>query len=162
MGSGTVSLPTAYQKYKAFHKALKKLEEMVLNGTWTGPKPNQGELKDLFASRSFFGSHYVKFKSVGAYPDLVKWLDSEPDKLSDEEVWGIDKSTYTFADLVTYMNNGGTLNLLALESDQAKGKRKGKGKEREKTKDKVKNKDKGDKRKETTKKGESSSTKQKK
>ena len=57
------------------------------------------------------------------YPEMVKWLKSEEGHQSDMEVWGVVH--YHFPDLVTWLENGGTL---AVEK---KGKKE-KGKEKEK------------------------------
>jgi hypothetical protein len=76
---------------------------MVAEGIWVGKKPTMGDVKDIFASRSYFSSHYQKFAQVTDYPDLVEWLDDKEDKLPDEEVWGISKPTYHFSDLDLFM-----------------------------------------------------------
>jgi hypothetical protein len=138
VGGGSTSLPCAYQKYKAYHVAWANLEQMVKDGTWVGKKPTMGDVKDIFASRSYFSSHYKKFAKVTDYPDLVDWLDNKEGKLSDEEVWGISKTTYHFSDLDFFLKNGGSLALEKLdvkEGGKEEGKGKGKGKEKKEDKD---------------------------
>ena len=109
VGGGPSTLQIAYQKYKAYYLALDKLEEMMKDGVWLGAKPTQGAIKDLFCSRSYFSSHLTKFKKVMEYPEMKKWLDDDLDKLSDSEVWGLEKDKYTFIDLDTYVAQSGIL-----------------------------------------------------
>ena len=54
---------------------------------------------------------------------MVEWLENGEDKPSDLDVWGIEKSNYTFKDLIGYL-------------EQAKEKKKGKGKKKMKVADK--------------------------
>lgn len=58
---------------------------------------------------------------------MVEWLENGPDKPDDVDVWGVEKSNYTFKDLIDYL-------------EQAKGKGKGKKKM------KVDKQDKGEKK----------------
>jgi len=144
VGTGDVSLQKAYQKYKAFLAASHTAEQLVGKGT-LDRKPTQGDIMSLFASKSFFHSHYKKFfPKVAQYPDMVAWLEEQPDCLDDAEVWGVAQDTYVFADLQDWLENGGTLELDGEYEDDrdAKKGKKGKGKEKEKEKGKGKKKDK--------------------
>jgi hypothetical protein len=131
VGSGHGSLQNAYSKFKAYHEAMAKLGDLVMAGSWQGPKPTQGAIKDLFCSRSFFPSHLTKFNKINDYPELQKWLEDHPDKKSNLEVWKVEKDKYTFADIDTFVAQKGTL-VMIVESEaeeDVKGKGKGKGKE---------------------------------
>jgi hypothetical protein len=161
-GSGDVSLPVAYQKYKAFLSASQTLDTMVANKTWAIKRPTKSDLIELFVSKSFFHSHYRRnFPKVAGYPEMVAWLEEKPDCLSNIDVWGIHKRVYTFGDLSLWLDNGGTL---AVDDDyvememSSKGRKKGKDKEKgsEKGKEKKMEKEKDKERKKNHKKKESS------
>jgi hypothetical protein len=80
------------------------------------------DLIQLFVSKSFWHSHYKPlFAKVSAYPDMVRWLEGAKDRLSNEVLWGYEKSSYHFRDLKAY-----------LEEREKKGKGKGKGRVKEK------------------------------
>jgi hypothetical protein len=132
VGPAHGTLQNAYKKFKAYHEASAKLEALLKAGSWQGPKPTQGAIKDLFSSRSFFSSHFTKFNKISDYPELQKWLDDHPEKKSDQEVWGLKKEKYTFADIDTFVAQKGTLVVLVEESEEevVKGRKKkdGKGK----------------------------------
>lgn len=144
-GSGDVSLPVAYQKYKAFLVACQTLNDMVNNKTWPIKRPTQSELIELFVSKSFFHSHYRRyFSKVADYPEMISWLEEEPGFV-DVDVWGVKKASYTFSDLRVWLENGGKFELdedeeLELRKMVKKGKGKGKGEDVEKRKGKEKEK----------------------
>ena len=74
------------------------------------------ELVELFVSKSFWHSHVNKYCSqVSDHPLMVEWLENGEDKPFDLDVWGVEKSNYTFKDLIAY-----------LEQVKKKGKRKAK------------------------------------
>jgi hypothetical protein len=138
VGAGDVSLCKAYQKYKAFLAAVHTADQLVSKGT-LNKKPTQGDIMSLFASKSFFHSHYKKFfPKVSNYPDMVAWLEEQPDCLDSVDVWGLAKDAYNFGDLQNWLANGGTLELYDDSEDErdAKMGKKGKGKEKEKEKKK--------------------------
>jgi hypothetical protein len=86
VGAGDVSLCKAYQKYKAFLSAVHTADQLVSKGTLK-KKPTQGDIMTLFASKSFFHSHYKKFfPKVANYPDMVAWLEEQPDCLDSVDV----------------------------------------------------------------------------
>jgi len=161
-GSGDVSLPVAYQKYKAFLVACHTLDDMVANGTWPIKRPTRSDLIELFVSKSFYHSHYRRyFTKVADYSEMLAWLEGEPESV-DVDVWGVQKVNYSFTDLRAWLENGGMLELEdedeVLEKKVVKrGKGKGKGKDLEKRqgkgkgKEKEKEKDKGHKKKESSK-----------
>lgn len=84
------------------------------------------------------------------------WLREKEDRLSNLEVWGVEKGVYTFEDLEKFLMGGGTL---ASEDEEdvfdRKGKKKQKKeqkKEQKKDKKKVKVDEKRDKTKQKNKK----------
>jgi hypothetical protein len=145
-GTGEVSLQIAYQKYKAFLTAIQTYNEMTTAGTWTVKRPTRTDIIALFVSKSFFHSHYKRyFSKVVEYEEMVAWLDQREDRLSDVDVWGVEKAVYTFTDLAVWLENGGSLEVEG-NSDYEDGNGKvgkGKGKEKEKEKEKFKGKNKG-------------------
>jgi len=133
VGTAHGSLQNAYLKFKAYHAAIAKLDELVKAGSWQGTKPTQGVIKDLFCSRSFYSSHFTKFNKITDYPDLQRWLEDHPDKGTDLEVWGLKKDKYIFSDIDTFVAQKGTLVVPVEESEEEednKGKKRkgGKGK----------------------------------
>jgi hypothetical protein len=117
-------LQLSYKKYKAHLEACHTYDQMVLDGSWPGNKLTAVDLVELFVSKSFWHSHVKKYCSqVSNHPLMVEWLENGEDKPSDLDVWGIEKSNYTFKDLIGYL-------------EQAKEKKKGKGKKKMKVADK--------------------------
>ena len=71
---------------------------------WVGDKLTAVELVELFVSKSFWHSHVKKYCSqVSDHPLMVEWLENGEDKPSDLDVWGVEKSNYTFKDLIAYL-----------------------------------------------------------
>ena len=110
-------LHVAYEKYKAYLEACHIYEEKVADGSWTGCKLTGVDLIQLFVSKSFWHSHYKPlFSKVSNHPDMIKWLEGERDKPSDEVLWGYKKGSYHFKDLKVYLE----------QKEKKKGKGKGK------------------------------------
>ena len=90
------ALRYAYSKYKEFCCVKKIWNARKSSNTWTGG----GKIADLmgiFASSSYFYSHYEMFEMANKYSDMVKWLNDEDDCPSDdEEVWGFTIHAYNF------------------------------------------------------------------
>jgi hypothetical protein len=99
------SLHVSYQKYKAHLEASQTYERMIADGSWTGNKLTAVDLIELFVSKSFWHSHVRRyFSQVPNHPLLVSWLENKPeDRPSDLDVWGIEKSGYTFKDLDMFL-----------------------------------------------------------
>lgn len=118
------SLHVSYKKYKAYLEACHAYDRMVGDGQWTGDRLTAVDLIELFVSKSFWHSHVRKqFSQVSNHPLMVEWLENGEDGPSDIDVWGVEKSSYTFKDLKGYLD---------------KEKAKGKGKEKKKVADKSK------------------------
>lgn len=97
-------LHVAYEKYKAYLEACRAYEKKVADGSWTGRKLTGVDLIQLFISKSFWHSHYKPlFSKVSNHPDMVKWLEGEEDRPSDEVLWGYKKGSYQFKDLKVYL-----------------------------------------------------------
>jgi hypothetical protein len=79
----------AYKKHKAYLTACCVYQAKVADGSWSGNKLTGADLIQLFISKSFWHSHYKPlFSKASNYPDMLKWLDGEKDRLSDEDLWG--------------------------------------------------------------------------
>src|ERR1700678_56119 len=123
-------LHVAYEKYKAYLEACRAYERKVADGSWTGGKLTGADLIQLFVSKFFWHSHYKPlFSKVSNHPDMVKWLEGEKDRPSDEVLWGYKKGSYQFKDLKLYLDQNGK-----------KGKAKGKDERLESSSKKKKNK----------------------
>ena len=111
------SLHISYQKYKAHLKATQAYERMVADGSWTGNKLHAVEFIELFVSKSFWHSHVRKyFSKISNHPVMVEWLENGEDRLSDLDLWGVEKSSYTLKNLDAY-----------LERAEEQGEKEGKG-----------------------------------
>jgi hypothetical protein len=65
-------------------------------------------LIEVFIARStWFKSYGRFFPQVKNYPDLLLWLEEDPEALSDVEVWGYEQATYVFKDLEEFLKRGG-------------------------------------------------------
>ena len=107
---------------------------MLSDRVWTRNRLTAIDLVELFVSKPFWHSHVKKYCSqVSNHPLIVEWLENE----EDIDVWGIEKSNYTFKDLIGYL-------------EQAKEK----GKEKEKSKKKSKANQENNSEKRSHKKGE--------
>jgi len=126
-----LSLQANYLRYLVYLETSQKLEDIKKSGTWpSGLKmPTSMDIILLFIGKSTWYDSWTKtFPAVVKYPEMVKWLKSEEGHQSDMEVWGVVQNVYHFPDLVTWLENGGTL---AVEK-KGKKEKKGKGKEKEK------------------------------
>ena len=61
----------------------------------------------MFFQKTQWHLTYAKaFPKLSGYPEMVSWLEDSEEKLSDLELWGIVKPTYTFSDLLECLANG--------------------------------------------------------
>src|ERR1700679_1023613 len=98
------SLHISYSKYRAHLEATQTYERMVADGTWSGNKLSAVDFIELFVSKSFWHSHVKKyFSKVSDHPLMVEWLENGEHRPSDLDVWGVEKSSYTFKDLDAYL-----------------------------------------------------------
>jgi hypothetical protein len=127
------SLFFAYRRYKACLEAIKTLEGMISDKTWTGKRPTSTDIVGLFVSKSMWYSHYrTTFPKLPQGSLMFKWLDGGDDKPTDLDVWGYEKLNYQFKDLLDFVENGGPVSRHG--SDRGEGSRK-KGKEKRKAVD---------------------------
>ena len=139
-----INLGYAWQKYKACLEAIATCnvlwEDRKLRGVFDR-KPMQADIISVFKGKTQWHLTYAKaFPRVSAYPKMVSWLEDSDDKVSDLELWGEVKSTYTFSDLLEWLANGGVES--GEETQKGKGKEKAKEKKKEKGKGKEKQKEK--------------------
>lgn len=89
-----------YARYKACIAAQHTVLQKVKEGTWPGRKPANQEIIKFFVSKTtWHGYLSPAFSDISDYPLLKDWLEGEEGGPSDEEVWGVSKSNYTFGDL---------------------------------------------------------------
>ena len=123
------NLHFAYQKYKAYIQACQTLTKRISEGTWPGKRPSTTELIEIFLLKSMWFFHYKPvFSKVSNYPLMVEWLENEEAKVSDSEIWGVEKVNYMLTDLRKFVDNGGTLAEKAEKEvvKKSKGKKKAK------------------------------------
>jgi hypothetical protein len=100
---GFVSLPHAYECYKAFNIAHDEMETMTKNRTWEGKPPLKVDLMEVFACRSTFYNEYLNlFDQVEDYPMLKRWLEQEHGARTGPDLFGGRKRSYAFRDLRDY------------------------------------------------------------
>ena len=142
-----INLGYAWQKYKACLKAIE-----TCNSLWQSKqlrevfdrKPTQADIIGVFKGKTQWHLTYAKaFPKLAKYSAMVSWLEDSDDKLSDFELWGVEKSAYGFSDLLEWLNNDG----VGLSNARSKEKQKEKEKEKDKCKDKAKEVTGGNKKK---------------
>ena len=108
-------------------------------------KHTQADIISVFKGKTQWHLTYAKaFPKLSGYPEMVSLLEDSDQKLSDLELWGTLKSTYTFSDLLEWLAIGGVgLKKMETGKEKAKEKKTGKGKEKEKEKEKKLDRDKG-------------------
>ena len=101
---GFISLPHAYERYKAFNVAHDEMETMTKNRTWEGKPPLKVDLMEVFACRSTFYNEYLDlFDKVEDYPILKRWLEQEHGARTGPDLFGGRKRSYGFRDLRDYL-----------------------------------------------------------
>jgi len=129
---GNVDIRIAWGKWKGYQSA-QSLYYRIKNGkTWTFSAITADTIIELFVSKTVYHRNYKKlFPRVSQFPDLVSWLEQEEEGPSAMDVWGVDKSFYTFVDLERLLDK-------LEEKKEKKGKRKaensGEGKSHKKAK----------------------------
>lgn len=120
-----------YRKYKAILAAIHAASQIA----WEVKKPTDTEITEIFIAKSSFHKNLKHFKNVSRYPEMQKWLENDANSATSENVWGVFKDSYTYADFEEWVLNGGTLDI--------DGRKKGKGKEKQILKGKEKEKEEG-------------------
>ena len=140
------TLPVAYQRYLAYHEACKTLDQKIAAGTWTGKKPSKVDMVEIFISKSMWWRYYnATFSKVSQFPLLLEWLENGEDAPKDLDVWGYEKSAYSFKDLQAFLDNGGPV--VPTKGSKSKLKRESVGQDRKGKRKEVEQEKKG-KRKE--------------
>jgi hypothetical protein len=133
---GKVPLTLAYERYKACNKAMQDFNKMKSAGTWptTCPLPTATDIIEIFISKSMWHQYYVAFFSnISKYPDMVEWLEEDgEDRPSSVDLWGFQKTSYTFADLKKWLKE--QKYPLAADVEEQMGREKGKGGKKDKRK----------------------------
>ena len=133
--AGDTGLLHSYSKWKTIKAAYKKMQGM----SWNGPKPTYGTIIALFISTSMFYSHYKYFNDAVKHPEMLEWLEGRQNGPSDVDIWGKEKSHYTFSDLIKWVKHAGNGSNSDSSDDDGKKrgrKRKGKSKNDHKSKSK--------------------------
>jgi hypothetical protein len=95
-----------YKKYKACLSALSLSESMASAGKWAIRKPSDTEVVELFIGKTMWHDKLKKtFSRVSKYPEMLKWLNEEEDGLPDIDVWGEEKTLFTFKDLKSWLDD---------------------------------------------------------
>lgn len=109
-----------YKKYQTCIQAISTAERLTNAGEWVIRRPSDTEIVELFIGKTMWHSHLKRiFPRVPKYPEMQKWLNEEEDALSIIDLWGEEKNSFSFKDLVAWM-----------EEKDNKAKKKGKGKEK--------------------------------
>jgi hypothetical protein len=133
---GKVPLTLAYQRYIACNKAMQDFNRMKAAKTWpsTCPEPTATDIIEIFISKSMWHQYYVAlFSHISRYPDMVEWLEDGEDRPSSVDVWGLEKTSYTFSDLKKWLNEQKS-SLAADVEEKMDKKEKGKEKRRKRGK----------------------------
>lgn len=96
----------SYHKYQIALQAVSSLARMAKDGEWPGKKPSELDVIDLVISKSMWYSHYKRLfpRVAQKYPDMLEWLKESADAPSDWDIWGEEQGTYSFADLVVWLD----------------------------------------------------------
>jgi hypothetical protein len=127
-----LSLQANYSRYLVYLETCQKWEDTKKAGTWPpGLKtPTSMDIILLFIGKTTWYDSWTKtFPAVAKYPEMAQWLQSGEGHKSDLEVWGSVQNVYHFSDLITWLENGGTL-VVEKKAKKGKGKEKEKGKEK--------------------------------
>ena len=118
-------LHIAYAKYMAYIDAQSKMFQMIRDGEWDNDvkSPSGAELIGLFVAKSSWYAGYNVFPVVDNHPDMKSWLEGNS-CIGNAELWGKDRTKYTFKDLKAYLMEKGDLD----SEGKVKAKGKGKGK----------------------------------
>jgi len=139
------NLGFAWQKYKACEAAIKTCDSLWQSGKLKevfDKKPSQSDIVSIFKGKSQYHLTYKKaFPKVSQYTEMVSWLEDASDKLSDLELWGVFKPSYTFSDLLEWLASGGKGLDMEVDSDEGESDEgESARKEEQMAKDKDKNK----------------------
>jgi hypothetical protein len=116
-----VDLRLVYAKYQGYICAQSDMHCMIKASTWTLDPVLNDELIEIFVSKSVYHANYAKlFPQVHHYPQLLAWLKGDSE--SGVDIFGFQKSAYTFKDLKMVLEEPGSGGNGS--SSRGKGKRK--------------------------------------
>ena len=73
---------------------------MISDGTWPLEPVTTDDLIEIFVSKSVYHASYQKyFSKAQKYPQIIAWLLNDQDSPTSHDVFGLQKSVYTFKDL---------------------------------------------------------------
>ena len=107
-----LKLQEHYTWYLALLEAEKKFKKMQKDGTWPGGLrlPVGRDNPNLFIGKSTWHDYWTKtFPHIAEYPEMVKWLSDDEDCMEMEELFGVKLKAYHFAELLAWVQNGGSL-----------------------------------------------------
>ncbi|EDR09218.1 uncharacterized protein LACBIDRAFT_326641 [Laccaria bicolor S238N-H82] len=107
-----LKLQEHYTRYLALLEAEKKFKKMQKDGTWPAELrlPVGREIPNLFIGKSTWHDYWTKiFPHIAEYPEMVKWLSNDEDSMETEELFGVKMKAYHFAELLAWVQNGGSL-----------------------------------------------------
>src|ERR1700690_2458922 len=95
-----VDLRLAHSKYTAHLRAQSEMHRMISDGTWPLEPVTMQDLIEIFVSKSVYHASYQKyFSKAQKYPQIIAWLLNDQDSPTSHDVFGLQKSVYTFKDL---------------------------------------------------------------
>ena len=101
---GSVDLRVAYTKYRAVLSTQSTIIRMSGDESWTLRKPKAEEVIEIFVSKTIYHDKYkTLFPLANDYPLLKKWLENDAGAPSNVEVFGEEKSVFTFKDLTRFL-----------------------------------------------------------
>ncbi|KAF8812166.1 hypothetical protein BYT27DRAFT_7221213 [Phlegmacium glaucopus] len=116
---GPPGLHSMYPKYKEIARvADHKLMEGLRNNTqWRSYLEENGlhvwqptlmDFIHIFVAKSqFYDNWRPAFREARQFPILIDWLNQTPGCLTNKEMWGNDKDTYSLSDMNKWMARGG-------------------------------------------------------
>ncbi|PPQ91185.1 hypothetical protein CVT25_000061 [Psilocybe cyanescens] len=106
------TLQENYARYLCFLETEARFAQLWKDGTWPVilQKPSGTDIQRLFVGRSSWHDSWSKtFPLLNKHPEMQKWLQDDPDCLSDVELWGSNLKTYHFPELIAWVQRGGLL-----------------------------------------------------
>jgi hypothetical protein len=124
--SGAVDACLAYSKYKGVLQAQKDLQRMMGDGSWPFKAPHMVDIIECFVSKFVWHEQYNRyFPKIRNYPKVLQWLEGTDDSVEGLDIFGIEKPSYSFADLKDVIDE--------LEKNGKKGKKRARDAEEEVT-----------------------------
>ncbi|KAF8959114.1 hypothetical protein BDZ97DRAFT_1761613 [Flammula alnicola] len=115
LGFPAVSVLCAcFSKYKELDRVVETMKKLCNNDQWWKHidqagleywQPTYVDLVNIFVVKSQFYSVWKKhFKRAQKYHDMIKWLDDDPNALSNKDLWGEEGFSFSFTDLLRWLD----------------------------------------------------------